>query len=53
MSKFVEKTKKLHLGDPFDKGTHVGAIIDQGQLDTFDGYVQSAIEEGAEIVSWW
>ena len=34
VSKFVEKTKKLKLGDPFDKGTHVGAIIDQNQVDS-------------------
>jgi aldehyde dehydrogenase (NAD+) len=50
MSKFVEKTKKLLLGNPFEKGTHIGAIIDQGQLDTIDGYVKSASKEGAEIL---
>ena len=31
----------------------MGAIIDQDQLDVIDGYVQSAIEEGAEILSRW
>jgi aldehyde dehydrogenase (NAD+) len=51
MEKFVEKTKKLVLGNPFDKGTHVGAIISQSQLDVIDGYVKSAIEEGATIVT--
>lgn len=51
ISKFVEKAKSIKLGDPFDKGTHMGAIIDQGQLDTIDGYVQSAIEDGAEILA--
>ncbi|MEH7549593.1 MULTISPECIES: aldehyde dehydrogenase family protein [Bacillaceae] len=51
VTKFVEKTKKLVLANPFDKGTHVGAIIDQGQLDVIDGYVKSAIEEGAEILA--
>lgn len=50
LNKFVEKTKKLQLGNPFDKGTHVGAIIDQVQLDTIDSYVQSARKEGAEIL---
>ena len=50
-AKFVEKTKKLKLGNPFDKETHVGAIIDQDQLDVIDGYVQSAIEDGAEILA--
>ncbi|WP_299741402.1 aldehyde dehydrogenase [uncultured Rossellomorea sp.] len=50
MEKFVEKTKKLKLADPNDKGTHIGAIINQEQLDTIDGYVQSAKEEGATIL---
>jgi aldehyde dehydrogenase (NAD+) len=51
IQKFVEKTKKLVLGNPFDKGTHVGAIIDQGQVDVIDGYVKSAIADGAEILA--
>ena len=50
LARFVEKTKKLKLGNPFDKETHVGAVIDQGQLDVIDGYVQSAIADGAEIL---
>ncbi|TYS90315.1 aldehyde dehydrogenase [Rossellomorea aquimaris] len=50
MEKFVEKTKKLKLADPHDKGTHIGAIINQDQLDTIDGYVQSAKEEGATVL---
>ena len=41
----------MKLGNPFDKETHVGAIIDQNQLDVIDGYVQSAIEEGADILA--
>ncbi|PIC79262.1 betaine-aldehyde dehydrogenase [Sporosarcina sp. P18a] len=51
VEKFVEKTNRIVLGDPFSKGTHVGAVIDQGQLDTVKEYVQSAIDEGAEILA--
>lgn len=51
MEKFVEKTKQLKLGNPFDKDTHVGSIISQEQLDVIDGYVQSAREEGADILT--
>ncbi|WP_338469682.1 aldehyde dehydrogenase family protein [Niallia sp. XMNu-256] len=51
VSKFVEKTKKIKLGDPFDQATHVGAIIDRNQVEVIDGYVKSAIEEGAEILT--
>ncbi|MFF2793963.1 aldehyde dehydrogenase family protein [Lysinibacillus xylanilyticus] len=51
LEKFAAKTKAIKLGDPFDKGTHMGAIIDQDQLNTIDGYVKSAIEEGATILT--
>ncbi|TLS38099.1 aldehyde dehydrogenase family protein [Pseudalkalibacillus caeni] len=51
MEKFVEKAKKLQLGDPMSDQTHMGAVISQGQLDTIDGYVQSAREDGANVVT--
>ncbi|WP_071459203.1 aldehyde dehydrogenase family protein [Bacillus massilinigeriensis] len=51
MEKFVEKTKMLKLGNPFDKDTHVGAIISQHQVDVIDSYVQSAAEDGAMILA--
>ncbi len=49
MEKFIEKTNKLKLGNPFDKDTHVGAIINRSQLEVIDGYVKSAREDGAVI----
>ncbi|WP_163100550.1 aldehyde dehydrogenase family protein [Peribacillus alkalitolerans] len=49
MEKFIEKTKKLKLGNPFDKGTHVGAIINQDQLNIIHAYVESAKADGANI----
>ncbi|QQE76870.1 aldehyde dehydrogenase [Alicyclobacillus sp. SO9] len=47
---FTEKTKKLVMGDPLDKETHIGAIISENQVEVIDGYVQSAVREGARIV---
>ncbi|MCM3732904.1 aldehyde dehydrogenase family protein [Fictibacillus nanhaiensis] len=49
MEKFVEKAKRLVLGNPLDQGTHVGAIISERQLQVIDSYVKSAEEEGATI----
>ncbi|KIL47464.1 aldehyde dehydrogenase family protein [Jeotgalibacillus campisalis] len=49
MKLFIEKTKKLTLGDPFQKETHIGAIINQDQLNVIDGFVQSATREGAVV----
>lgn len=51
VEKFVEKTEKLKLGDPFDKGTHLGSIISRKQLEVIDGYVQSAVKDGATILT--
>lgn len=47
---FVEKTKKLKLGDPFSEETHVGAVISQSQWDTIDSYVKLAEKEGARVI---
>lgn len=51
VEKFVEKTKKLVLGDPLDKQTHIGSIISREQLEIIDGYVQSAIDDGATVLT--
>ncbi|HET7615330.1 MAG TPA: aldehyde dehydrogenase family protein, partial [Bacillales bacterium] len=50
MEKFVEKTKKLTLGNPLDQGTHVGSIISENQVNVIDGYVKEAEKEGAKVV---
>ncbi len=45
---FVNKLKasmeQLTVGDPFDKQTDYGAIINQQQLDSIDEKVQNAIK---------
>lgn len=51
MEKFVAKTKQLKLGNPFDKETHVGAVISQEQMNVIDGYVKSAVEDGAQVLT--
>lgn len=51
MEKFIAKTKKLQSGDPFDKGTHLGSIISNDQVEVIDAYVQSAKEAGATIAT--
>lgn len=51
LEKFLEKTNKLVLGDPFSKETHVGAVISQSQLDTIHAYVEEAVKDGAKVVT--
>ncbi|MBM7554261.1 aldehyde dehydrogenase family protein [Thalassobacillus pellis] len=51
MEKFVAKTKKLKLGNPFEKDTHLGAIISKQQVDVIDSYVKSAVDDGAAVLT--
>jgi acyl-CoA reductase-like NAD-dependent aldehyde dehydrogenase len=51
---FVEKmadgARRLRLGDPLDRATHMGPMISQGQLETVQHYVDTGRAEGAELV---
>jgi aldehyde dehydrogenase (NAD+) len=51
IEKFVSKTEQLKLGNPFAKETHVGAVISKEQLEVIDGYVKSAQDDGAVILT--
>ncbi|PLR78750.1 betaine-aldehyde dehydrogenase [Bacillus sp. V3-13] len=50
VKKFIDKAKKLKVGDPFNKETHMGALISRSHEETVDGYVKLAVEEGGEIL---
>ncbi|WP_413381666.1 aldehyde dehydrogenase family protein [Alkalihalobacillus sp. 1P02AB] len=50
VSKFIEKTKALKVGDPFNKETHVGALISKGHQEVVDGYVALAVKEGGKVL---
>jgi len=39
----------LRVGDPLDKSTDIGAIVDQTQLTRIQGIVAQAVEEGAVL----
>ncbi|WP_018131988.1 aldehyde dehydrogenase family protein [Effusibacillus pohliae] len=50
VERFVEKAKKLRVGDPFDPNTHVGAVISAKQEEVIDGYVKLGLQEGATLL---
>ncbi|MED4602038.1 aldehyde dehydrogenase family protein [Paenibacillus validus] len=50
MEKFIEKAKRLRVGDPFAEGVHMGAVISASHERVIDGYVKLAVEEGAEVL---
>ncbi|KAI8244868.1 Succinate-semialdehyde dehydrogenase [Colletotrichum sp. SAR 10_99] len=49
---FVEAVQKVLkgyvLGDPFDKGTHVGPVISKRSKETIEAHVQDAVAKGAK-----
>jgi aldehyde dehydrogenase (NAD+) len=51
--KFISKLKvrmgQLRVGDPLDKCIDMGAIVDQSQWNTVDGWVKTGVKEGGEL----
>ncbi|KFH42211.1 Succinate-semialdehyde dehydrogenase [NADP(+)]-like protein [Hapsidospora chrysogenum ATCC 11550] len=40
--------KGYKLGDPFDKGTHVGPVISKRSKETIEAHIQDALDKGAK-----
>ena len=51
VEQFVEKTRKLRLGDPMDENTQVGSLISKAQVERVDSYVKLGREEGGEVLA--
>lgn len=49
--KLKQKIEKMKIGDPMDKKTDVGPVINKKQFDSVMGYIKTGIEEGAEILT--
>jgi aldehyde dehydrogenase (NAD+) len=47
--KLKERMRHLRVGDPLDKCIDIGAIVDQTQWDTIDGWVKRGAQEGGEV----
>jgi 4-guanidinobutyraldehyde dehydrogenase/NAD-dependent aldehyde dehydrogenase len=49
LEKIVEIGKSMAPGDPLDPKTRLGAIVDQAQLNTVLGFIESGKKEGADV----
>ncbi len=49
VTRLVEKTKTLKLGDPMDPATQVGALISAEHRDKVLGYIEQGRREGASV----
>lgn len=51
VSKLVDETKKLTVGDPFDKDTFMGPVIDSEAISRFEKAVAEVNESGGEVLT--
>jgi 4-guanidinobutyraldehyde dehydrogenase/NAD-dependent aldehyde dehydrogenase len=49
LEKIIAIGRSMAPGDPLDPKTRLGAIVDQVQLNTVMGYIESGREEGAQL----
>jgi acyl-CoA reductase-like NAD-dependent aldehyde dehydrogenase len=47
---FVEKSKKVVVGDPADPKTFLGPVAMKEHRDRLEAYIKSGVEEGAKLV---
>ncbi len=46
----VNETKKLKIGDPYDKDTFLGPLINEDAVKRAKNWVDSAVKEGAKVL---
>ncbi|MDQ2621456.1 MAG: aldehyde dehydrogenase family protein, partial [Actinomycetota bacterium] len=51
VSAFVEHTRSLTIGDPFDPATEIGSLASAGQKSKVVDQVESAVAAGAELLA--
>jgi aldehyde dehydrogenase (NAD+) len=51
MEELVARSKKLVPGDPFDKGTRLGAVVSRKQQETVLSYIAAGKQDGAKLVA--
>lgn len=50
-ARFVEQVKtKIKTGDPKERDTTVGPMIDKGSLERIHGWIEESVKEGAKIL---
>jgi betaine-aldehyde dehydrogenase len=51
VDRLATRASKVVVGDPFDEGTTMGAVINSQQLERVTRYIQIGRDEGARLVS--
>lgn len=49
--KLKNKILRMKIGDPMDKTTDVGPVVNESQFNSVMGYIETGIREGAELLT--
>ena len=49
--KFAEYTNELKIGDPLDKDTDIGPLVNKNQLEQIEAQVKDAVGKGAQVLA--
>lgn len=49
LDKFVDRVKKIKVGDPLDEDTNMGALVSKSHFETVAEYVKIGLDEGAKL----
>jgi acyl-CoA reductase-like NAD-dependent aldehyde dehydrogenase len=49
VARMAERARRLRVGNPMDRATHMGPMISPDQVETVEGYVESGVKEGATL----
>jgi acyl-CoA reductase-like NAD-dependent aldehyde dehydrogenase len=50
LEKFTTATKKMVVGDPNEEKTEIGPLVSAEHRNKVEGYIKSAVDEGAKII---
>ena len=50
VEQLIDAYKQVKIGDPLEKGTLMGPLVNQSAVDDFADAIQKALEQGGEIV---
>jgi len=51
VAKIVERTRRLPVGDPAERGVIVGPVINEGAMNAILGYIERGVAEGGRLVA--
>src|SRR5206468_3486941 len=51
LTKLVEHSKKIKLGDPLDPKTRLGALVSETQMNNVLGYIEAGKSEGDQLLA--